>query len=457
MVGGSEQGLTVGLFSLIPGADKLKKKVEADLSAKLGRDIVLPTPSNMNVLLGATSGALTLLGAASAFVPGVGPLVGAALAAGGKAVAALQSGDSKGAALAALGVLGPAVGDTAARTLAPLVGDVLTTAKAIEDSWKGVAVSAGAVLPGLKSLVGDKLNADGLRVLADKALSAQALPGELGARANAVINETKKLASAGNAQAQAALQVLGEVSAKRATLKLGAGVEQTVSAAGCKALAAQLSYAAAPKTAAVGAELEKATANKAAADKDAAQTRGAWNALAVKKTAADAQAAADQARADARAAGKVLERAAIAKKNAAELAASTAAATAKKAAADAQAAADRARAKVAAAANAAAAAAAAAKAAAAKAQAQAAATAAAKTASATAAAALASSPAGAAYLAAKAAAPAACIGFVVTAAGRVLDGTRWTANGTGVDGVLVRATGPLALRRDSTVRRWKRT
>jgi hypothetical protein len=47
-------------------------------------------------------------------------------------------------------------------------------------------------------------------------------------------------------------------------------------------------------------------------------------------------------------------------------------------------------------------------------------------------------------------------GFVLTVDARVLDGTQWSADETGSDGFFVRTSGPAALRRDATVRRWKR-
>jgi hypothetical protein len=279
------------LFDILPGAKELKKKLEDDLSKKLGRQVVLPTPGNLNILLGATSGALSLMAVASQAIPGVGTAVGAALAAAGRATAALQSGDVKGAGLAALGALGPAVGDAAATTLGPVVGEVLTTAKAIEDLWAGVPVSARAALPGLQSMVGETMNATGVRVLADKLLAAKGIGGELAARSSAIIGETHRLANAGNEQAKAALALLEDVSAERVKLKIAAGIEQHVTPDDCKALAAQLSYAAASKTKAVSEQL-KTAANVANYQGIMAIASAAGQAAATAKANAAANAAA---------------------------------------------------------------------------------------------------------------------------------------------------------------------
>jgi hypothetical protein len=51
--------------------------------------------------------------------------------------------------------------------------------------------------------------------------------------------------------------------------------------------------------------------------------------------------------------------------------------------------------------------------------------------------------------------PAPELGFVVTSDARILQGTAWFADAGGVLGVLVRATGPVSLRRDATVRGWR--
>src|SRR5262245_36018380 len=48
------------------------------------------------------------------------------------------------------------------------------------------------------------------------------------------------------------------------------------------------------------------------------------------------------------------------------------------------------------------------------------------------------------------------VGFVLTSAARLLEGSRWLEAPDGVAGVLIRPTGPAALRRDSAPRLWKR-
>jgi hypothetical protein len=278
----------VSLFGLIPGAKKLKKKLEADLSAQVGHPVVLPTPSNANVLLGAATGALATTSVALQLVPGLGTGVGLALGAAAKATAALQAGDTQGAAFAAFGALAPVLGDYAAETFAPAVGDVLTTANAIEKLRKGVAVSAAAVLPGLSSLVGENLNTDGLRVLADKVLAAKGLGGELGAKATAILAETNGLAAAGNANAKAALGMITEVSARRAKLKLAAGVEQAITASGAVSLAAQVESAAVAVTLSLASDLDAARFVKGEAAKN---WGGYWDAIRLAKEQAEAAAA----------------------------------------------------------------------------------------------------------------------------------------------------------------------
>ncbi len=47
------------------------------------------------------------------------------------------------------------------------------------------------------------------------------------------------------------------------------------------------------------------------------------------------------------------------------------------------------------------------------------------------------------------------IGFVVTPDAQILDGMRWQEDPSGDAGTLVLATGPVALRREETIRYWK--
>jgi peptidoglycan hydrolase-like protein with peptidoglycan-binding domain len=517
----------MGLFGLIPGAKKLKKKIETDLSTQLGRPVELPTPTDANILMGATAGALASAGAALQLVPGLGTAVGLALGAAAKAVSSLQSGDTKGAAFAAFGVLAPVLGDYAAETFAPAVGDVLTTAKAVDSLRKGVAVSAGALLPGLPSIVGETVNADGLSVLADKVLAAKGIP-ELAAKANAIIAETTSLAASGNANAKVALTTLSNVSAARAKRKVKAGVEQAMTSSAAVALAAQVEAAVSGAVVSLAADLDAARLVKGDGDK---QWSGYWGALgaASAKAKADADAAAAAAAAAKAAADQYArEREILASIAAAEAAAHAAAVVVKAQTAELKAKVAAVRAAgfpaiprtlkrgmtgydvlvwqqvmngggmvtvqvngdfdavteaatrdwqrqkglpqtgtvdltVLRAAGAAASgfvdvyaryAARQAEAAAGGPEAAAAAAAAAASTAADAAAAAAAALASASTPQLGAAAPQ--LGFIVTPAARILDGLQWLEDASGLEGVLIRTTGPEALRRDATVRRWKR-
>ena len=142
-------------------------------------------------------------------------------------VGQIASGVAKsGLMLASVVVPGLAAGGQIAATVKPIAATaapLASAARSVASTVKPVAALAGPIAKEGVAL--------STAVTADKLIARVQQGGTIGKQAQAVIDGTAKLANAGNADAQAAKKIIGDVAADRILKGVPVGVEQKVSAA----------------------------------------------------------------------------------------------------------------------------------------------------------------------------------------------------------------------------------